>query len=160
MPMGNLTIMRVFTRSPRVPSPQAIADYLRGRRFEARVESGVYSRGYEGWRRLHLFYAEGRSPLVLERQPLHGDAPLPDRLRALMDATATAPDSRDKRRILEFLAQASQVFELSLPLDFDRGAGRRLISSELLNYLQKESDGLIQVDGEGYFDRNRVILKL
>ncbi len=160
MSLDDLTILRVFTRSPRVPSSQAIADYLRSRRFEARVESGVYSRGYEGWRRLHVFYAEGRSPLALERQSLHGDAPLPDRLRALMDATAAAPDSRGKRRVLEFLAQANQAFELILPPDFDRRAGRRLISAELLNYLQKETDGLVQVDGQGYFDRNRIILKL
>ena len=157
---GDVTIMRVFARSPRVPSPQAVADTLRSGRFEVRVESGVYSAGYEGWSRLHLFYAEGRLPLALGRQSLQGDAPLPGHLRVLMDATASAPDSRGKRRVLEFLAQAGQVFELSLPPDFEQRAGRRLLSAELIDYLQKETDGLIQVDGEGYYDRNRIILKL
>ncbi len=153
-------LMRVFARSPGAPSPQAIADHLRRRGFEVRVESGIYTLSYEGWRRLNVFYASGRSPLSLERQSLHGDAPLADRLRTLMDATADAKDSRGKRRVLDFLAQASQVFELSIPPDFDWHAGRHLVSTELLNYLQKQTDGMIQADEEGYYHRNRVILKL
>lgn len=158
--VDDVYIMRVFARSPRVPSPQAIADHLRSRRFDVRVESGMVSLGYEGWNRIRLFYAEGRSPLNLERQSLHGDAPLPERLRALMDATADAEDSPGKRRVLEFLAQASEVFELTIPLDFDWQASRHLVSTELLNYLQKQTDGLVQADEEGYYERNRIILKL
>jgi len=152
--------MRVFARSPAVPSPQAIADHLLRQRFIVRIESGVFSLSYENWHHLHLFYASGRAPLSLERQSLHGDAPLPERLRALMDATADAKASRGKRRVLDFLAQSSQVFELIIPPDFDWHAGRHLISTELLNYLQKETDGLIQADEEGYYKRNQLILKL
>lgn len=159
-PSDAIYIMRVFARSPDAPSPQDIVDHLRRKRFEARVESGIYSLSYSGWSRLHVFYDDDRSPLDLERQSLHGDAPLPDRLRALMDATADAKDSRGKRRVLDFLAQASQVFELIIPPDFDWHASRHLISTELLNYLQKQTDGLIQADEEGYYQRNRLILKL
>ena len=160
MPNGDdFYILRVFARSPGAPTPQAIAEHLR-RRFEVRVETGVFSLSYADWKHLHLFYAEGRAPLRLERQSLHGDAPLPNSLRALMDATAAAKDSRGKRRVLDFLAQASQVFELGVPPDFDWHAGRHLVSTELLNYLQKETDGLIQADGEGYYERNRLILRL
>jgi hypothetical protein len=153
-------IMRVFARSPGAPSPQAMADHLRRRGFDVRVESGIYTLSYEGWQRLNVFYADGRSPLGLERQSLHGDAPLTDRLRALMDATAGAKDSRGRRRVLDFLAQANQVFELIVPPDFDWHAGRHLVSTELLNFLQRQTDGLIQADEEGYYHRNRIILKL
>ena len=153
-------IMRVFGRRPGAPSAQAIRDHLRGRRFEVRVESGLFSITYEGWKRLHVFYAAERAPLEIERQSLHGDAPLSDRLRALLDATAASKDGRGKRRVLHVLAEASQVFELILPPDYDWHAGRHLVSTELLNYLQKQIDGLVQADEEGYYDRNRVILKL
>ena len=153
-------LLRVFARSLRTPSPQAIADHLRQRRFDVRVESGLFNLSHDDWKQLRVFYAADRSPITLERQSLHGDAPLPDRLKALMDATAAARNSRDKRRVIDFLAQASQVFELTLPPDFDWHAGRHLVSTELLNYLQKETDGLIQADEEGYYERNRLILKV
>lgn len=156
----DLYIMRVFARSPGAPNPQAIVDHLRRRRFDVRVETGIYTLSYEGWQHLNVFYAEGRSPLSLERQSLHGDEPLTDRLRALMDATTGAKDSRGKQRVLDFLARASQVFELIIPPDFDWHASRHLVSTELLNYLQKQTDGLIQADEEGYYQRNRLILKL
>lgn len=152
--------MRVFARSPHAPAPQAILDHLSSRRFAVRAESGVYSLDYAGWTSLRLFYAPGRSPLQLERQSLHGDAALSARLRALMDATVDARDRRGRQRVLDFLAQASQVFELIVPDDFDWHAGRHLVTTELLNYLQKQTDGIIQADEEGYYDRNRVILKL
>jgi hypothetical protein len=161
MPSSDLVyFMRVFARSADAPSPQSISDHLRGRRFDVRIESGLAHFSSGTWTRLRVFYAPGRGPLELERQSLHGDAPLPERLRALMDATAASRDERGKRRVLEFLAQARQVFELRIPPDFDWHAARHLVSTELLNYLQKHTDGLIQADQEGYYDRNRIILKL
>lgn len=160
MPGIDNYFMRVFARAASAPAPQAIADHLRRRRFDVRVEAGVYSTNYADWKHLHVFYADGRAPLKLERQSLHGEEPLPARLRTLMDATAAARDSRGKHKVIEFLTQASQVFELTIPPDFDWHAGRHLVSTELLNYLQKECDGLIQADEEGYYERNRVILRL
>jgi len=153
-------VMRVFARSPRAPTPQAIADHLRSRRFDVRVESGVHSQDHEGWTRLRLFYAPGRLPLQLERQSLYGDAPLSPRLRDLMDATADAKDTRGRRRVLDFLAQAAQVFEVTIPDDYDWHAGRHLVTTELLNYLEQYTDGMIQADEEGYYERNRVVLRL
>ena len=153
-------LLRVFARRSGAPTPQEIVDHLRARRFDVRVEPGLHSMTSDAWKRLHLFYASDREPLELDRQSLHGDAPLPDRLRRLMDATADAKDSRGKRRVIEFLAQVSQVFELVLPPDYDWHAGRHLVSTELLNFLQAKTDGLIQADSEGYYERNRLILKI
>ena len=153
-------ILRVFARLSGAPTPQAAAEHLRQRRFQVRLEPGLHGLTSPDWRVLNVFYAEGRAPLRLERQSLHGDAPLSPRLAALMDATAAARDSRGKRKVMEFLMQASQVFELTIPRDFDWHARRHLVSTELLNYLQKQTDGLIQADEEGYYDRNRLILKL
>ena len=165
MPADDVYFMRVFARSPHTPSPQEIASHLSGHHFEVRVvveppSLGVPYQGSTGWDHLRLFYADGRAPLELERQSLHGDEPLPDRLRELMDATADARDKRARQRILDFLAEASQVFELSIPPDFDWNAGRHLVSTELLNYLEKETEGMIQADEEGYYQNNRSVLKL
>ena len=152
----DIYIMRVFARRAQAPTPQAIAAHLRAKGFNVRVESDLS----DNWRRVRLFNAGGRSPLDLERQSLHGDAPLSDGLRALMDATATARDRRGRQRVLDFLAQTVQVFELIVPPNFDWHAGRHLVTTELLNYLEKETDGLIEADGEGYYRRNRVLLRL
>lgn len=160
MPAGDDTYMlRVFAKSPDAPTPQAIADHLQRQHFSVRVEPGLFGMGSTAWRHLRLFYAEGRAPLDLERQSLGGDAPLPDPLRALMDTTGAAKDRRGRQRVLDFLAQASQVFELTIPPDFDWHARHHLVSTELLNYLEKETDGMIQADEEGYYQRNRPILR-
>jgi hypothetical protein len=157
MPVDDdIYIMRVFARQAQAPTPQAVADHLRARGFNVRVEPD----SSDNWRRIRLFSADGRSPLDLERQSLHGDAPLSDRLRALMDATATARDRRGRQGVLDFLAQTVQVFELIVPPDFDWHAGRHLVTTELLNYLEKETDGLIEADGDGYYRQNRVLLRL
>ena len=153
-------ILRIFARKSGAPSPQAIGDHLRSRRFAVRIESGAVSQHSEGWTRLRVFYAPGRSPLGLERQSLHGDAPLSEPLRALMDATADAKDSRGKGKVLAFLGECRQVFELSVPPEYDWHAGRHLVTTELLDYLRQATDGMVQADGEGYYERNRVILKL
>jgi len=160
MPAEESYTLRVFARSPRPPSLQSIIDHLRRRGFEARSEPGSRAAIHEDWQRCRLFYADRKLPLTLERQSLHGDAPLPDRLRALMDATTTAKDKRGRQRVLDFLAQSNQVFELTLPPDFDWHMARHLISTELLNYLEQETDGMIQADEEGYYQRNRLILRL
>lgn len=158
----SLYVMRVFATTTSTPTPQDISDHLSSGNVDThtRVESGAYSLNNENWERIHIFYSEGRSPLLLERQSLHGDAPLSKPVRDLMDATADAKNSRGKRRVLAFLAEANYLFELTIPPDYDWGTRQHLVSTELLDYLEKETDGIIQVDGEGYYHHNRSILKL
>src|SRR3990172_3568913 len=133
MPVDDdLYLMRVFARRAQAPTPQAIAAHLRTQGFDVRVESDLS----DNWRRVRLFNAGGRSPLDLERQSLHGDAPLSHPLHALMAPTAAARDRGGRQRVLDFLAQTVQVFELIVPPDFDWHAGRHLVTTELLNYLE------------------------
>ena len=138
----DLYVMHVFATTTSTPTPQGISDHLNSGVFEThiRVESGAYSLNYEDWEQIHIFYAESRSPLLLERQSLHGDAPLSKPLRDLMDATADAKNSRGKRRVLAFVAEANYLFELTIPSDYDWDTQQHLVSTELLNYLEREKD--------------------
>ncbi len=117
----DLYVMRVFATTTSTPTPQDISDHLKSGNAgtHMRVESGAYSLNNEDWQQIHIFYTESRSPLLLERQSLHGDEPLSKPVRDLMDATADAKNSRGKRRVLAFLAEANYLFELTIPPDYD-----------------------------------------
>lgn len=158
--LNDIYIMRVFATSSDIPSPRAIADHLNSHGFPVHIELTSTDLDTNDWTQISIHYAADHALLQLAHESLHSDEPLSDALRALMDATADAKDRRGSRRVLALLAEANHLFELSIPPDYDWNAQDHLVSTALLNYLETQTAGLIQADGEGYYQNNRILLVL
>jgi hypothetical protein len=137
---------RVFAPTDAVPSPEALAEHLAG----LGLATTVFGEGPVWWR-LEVTFADG-SPLTLER--FTADEP---GIRAELNSWAAhleALDSPAAEALMERVIQARQLITLHKPTD---GAEQELACVALCQLLAWP-DGLIQVDGHGFFGPDLALL--
>jgi hypothetical protein len=104
------------------------------------------------WRTLHLAYDKNVASVMLDRS-VRGDEGdvFDEEIEEFQETLKTVDDGAGKQAVVDVLQNASQVFACYIPDDITE-TGWELVES-LLEKLLDTTGGSLQVDGEGFFDK-------
>jgi hypothetical protein len=102
-----------------------------------------------------IHYKDGRSPLLAEVWRGHEAR---EEVDAFLEMLEDLAESAAKRRVADHLQRTRDVVALRLPGDIDDDGYE--VAGSYFAYLVDRCEGLIQADGEGFYDGEELILKL
>lgn len=150
--------MRVFTNSTAAPTIEAVCKQLEqdGFVFDTFPKSDDPRYTVENWRTLHLAYDKNVASIMLDRS-VRGDEGdvFGEEIEEFQDVLKDV-EGAGKGAVSEILQNASQIFACYLPDDLTE-EGWELVES-MLEKLLDATEGSLQVDGEGFFDKEGELL--
>jgi hypothetical protein len=143
---------RVFGTSDVQPAPARLLEEARGLGGDV---SGRFRGDDLGWFRADLVVAGEESALSLERF-LSGE----EGIRAELNTWAAWLEETGRPeavRLMQHMVSTTQVFTLG-PLDPDADTATEALCVGLCRFLARESAGIYQVDGQGFFAADGTLL--
>ena len=151
--------MRVFTNKTKAPNISELRHQLEqdGFVFETFPDTDDPRYTAEDWRTLHLAHDRNVASIILYRS-VRGDEGdvFNDEIEEFQEALNSVADAPEKQAVQQILQNASQIFACYIPDDLNE-TGWELVES-LLEKLLEATDGSLQVDGEGFFDKEGELL--
>jgi hypothetical protein len=142
---------RVFGANGREPEPTALLEYLHAAGFKV---TGHFGGDDEGWFRASILLAPA-GPIQVERyQAAEGIRP---ELNAWAAWLETAEDNPNHGRLMRHMIGTTQLITVRPPPG-DATAPLREVCTAICRFLARETDGVYQADGLGFFDRDGLLL--
>jgi hypothetical protein len=135
---------RVFGRGAAEPAPQAILDHLDG--LGVRV-AGRFEADDAGWFRAEFDFG-GAAPLQLDRF-LATEKGIRAELNSWAAFLETCADNPNHLSLMERMIQTAQLFTLERPGGDEAQVERLCVG--LCTFLARQTDGVWQADGRGFF---------
>ena len=111
------------------------------------------------WSQAEFFYKEGKGPIVVEMNYNTGNESLAAvESQEFIDDIGSPGLSMSKRRVIKRLRKTRFILSCQLLSDIDDDGYR--YNGELLDYFVKNHDGLIQADGEGFYEGHKLIVDM
>jgi hypothetical protein len=110
------------------------------------------------WEELAISWAADRPALQLtcSREDGSGRGELREEIQQFMDFVRDAPESGERRRVLDHLRATRFVVACQVPDENDeRGHAAALA---LVSFFARHGKGLTQIDGKGFFDGDALLL--
>ncbi len=151
--------VRVFSQAEDFPSLQAICDELADAGFEFATSPGKHEPefGEQDWRSLLLQYSEEQKPIELDRNtPAHEDGMFKEEQKEFLDELKDLPYSKNQKKAVELIKNLQQIYAFEVDEDITE-AGWDFLEC-LLDFLCDATDGYVQVDEEGIYDKDGSIL--
>jgi hypothetical protein len=145
--------LRVFGTSDPQPEPAALLEHLHA---SGMTISGHFHGDDQGWFRAELVGDAEAVPLVLERF-LATEVGIRAELSTWAAWLEAAGDTATHLRLMQQMIGAAQVFTLG-PIDPDDWPEVEQLVLSLSRWLAKETAGVYQVDGQGFFAADGTLL--
>jgi hypothetical protein len=147
-------ITRIFGLTATDVSPSALAEHLHANGIP--VEP--HFKGDDlGWTGGTLILPGGGTPVQLERY-LTSEDDLREDLNNFAAELETMDYNKNHTMLMQHVIQTQQLFALRRPLDHADEFLLDKLSTTIALYLAQATDGVYQVDGEGWFDAQGQIL--
>jgi hypothetical protein len=145
---------RVFGTNPTEPAPAALLEHLQ--RTWAGV-TGKFSGDEQGWFRGELISPAGDISLELERY-LASEEGIRAELNSWAAWIETQEGNPHQGLLMQHMISTTQLFTLK-PVGNQVGLGRAQKQCEAIcRFLARETEGVYQVDGEGFFAPDGALL--
>jgi hypothetical protein len=143
-----MTSYRVFCQSRKEPAPPALAEHLR----KLHADTVVHFTGDRlGWMRAEVSTGKHVPPLVIERF-LVEESDMRPQLNSWVAWLETVEHPR-REGVIDRVVNSQQV----LTLELDSSKHDR-IAKDAAKYLAQTADGIYQVDDEGFFSADGLLL--
>jgi hypothetical protein len=147
--------LRVMTKTTNAPTIAVLAEALEQEGF---VFATFPKREDErfttpNWRTFHLSYEEQSRSLMLDRS-LRGqeERELEEDVEEFLEQLqGLEGDEGKKKQVVDILNETNQMFALYIPDDITEEGWE--LAEKLMENLLEMTDGVLQVDGEGFFDK-------
>jgi len=111
------------------------------------------------WDRLNFFYKNDKKPIVVKLDINDGSENLVTKeCKEFIDEIGNPGLSFAKRKIIKHLKNVKYIICSQILNDADDDSYN--LNGELLNYFVNNYEGLIQADGEGFYNGYKLIVKL
>ena len=145
---------RVFGRSSNDVPPAALTAHL----HEASLPVEPHFKGDDlGWTSGELRLAGLNTPVLLDRYLAKEDA-IRDDLNAYAAILETCDYSPNHASLMERVIQSQQLVVLRKPLDAINEVALEKLLIESCRFLASHTDGVYQIDGEGWFSADGTLL--
>lgn len=108
-----------------------------------------------GWEQAEIVYKSDRQPFVAE---LNTGELLREELEEFFEFLEDVADSPEKQKVLDHLEQSKAVVAAQLLGDVDDDG--YTAAGTFLTYFVEHAGGLIQADGEGFYEGDRLIVEV
>lgn len=158
--MGYYT--RVFCRSAEKPTVKAILLYLDATMdFDIRTDLTPEEAGTTNWNAFSLHYDEERLPILVECNMVTdtdelGREEIAEFIEQVEDS-GEADENTEK--VIAHLQAARFIIACQLPVSDIDDDGYD-VNGELMNYFTAHYEGMVQADGEGFYDGDELLVEL
>jgi len=150
--------IRAFCKSASIPTLVEVEASLRRTLPFVRFDTDD-PRDSARWRNAEFFYDEKKSPIVVEINVDEGpESLLQAERQEFIDELAELEGSDATARVAEHLRGAKYIVSCRLLSDIDEGGYEA--NGQLLDYFVANHDGLIQADGEGFYEGSELTVEL
>lgn len=154
--------VRVFCTTGKPPALRPVLAHALGRGSAISLDRDVSDTSPDdaGWTQVGLLYKSGKLPILLEVNRVDGDdSMVRGEIEEFLEFLEDAPESAQRRRVEEHLRATKFVVAARLwTTDIDDDGYNAL--GNTITYFVDHNGGLIQADGEGFYDGTEVIVKL
>jgi len=155
--------VRVFCKAEKVPSVKDILGWLKGRgcRYSIEINTPEVDRDSCEWKQLSLEYKEGKLPILVEcwRDDGTESCAMHGEIDEFLESVGKAGLSLAKRRVVKHLKGTRFTIACQLPVSDIDDDGYDA-NGEFLRYFLENCEGMIQADGEGFYEGERLIVKI
>jgi hypothetical protein len=150
--------LRAFCKSE-VPPLRRVLEWVANEGVVLELDGGSELLDDENWREAEIRYDEGKQPLVVDvSRASSNDELLSDEVEEFVEFLEDVDDSPEKQKVLEQLRESRAVVGAQLLGDID-DAGYSAIGV-LLSFFVEHCGAMIQADGEGFYDGDRLLVEL
>jgi hypothetical protein len=168
--------VRAFCTEPEVPTLASIQDWLRKLGSRAILDEANHAAESAGvgelrppildlntpdWEQIAIAYRAGKLPILAEcNRDGDGDGDLMrEEVAEFVEMVEEAEDAVAKQRVLKHLAATRFIIACQLPTSDIEDDGYDA-NGEFLRFFVEHCGGMIQADGEGFYDGDKVIIQL
>jgi hypothetical protein len=151
--------VRVFSQTEDFPSLYAICDELLEEGYEFATFPGKDEPEFKetDWRNMILQYDESLRPIEVDRDTKgQGDSVFREEQEEFLEILKKLPYSRGQKRASELLKNAVQIYAFEVDEDITEEGWEFLEC--MLDFICDATDGYVQVDEEGIYDKDGELL--
>jgi hypothetical protein len=151
--------LRAFCTSEELPPLRRVFEWAANAGAKLEVDDDRGQLDDENWRRAGIRYKADKQPLVVEvSRSSSGDELLSEEVEEFVEFLEEVDDSPEKQKVLEHLrdSRAAVVVQLLEEIDDD---GYDAVGA-FLGFFVEHCGAMIQADGEGFYERNRLLVEL
>jgi hypothetical protein len=139
-----------------------VIQWLGGRGFHLSADDpkGEVDLDSPAWEQVPLLYKHGKLPILAEcnRDDGSEDSLLQSEIEEFLDMVGSPGLFPSKRRVVQHLKNTKFIIACQLPTSDIDDDGYNA-NGEFLNYFVEHCGGMIQADGEGFYDGDKILVK-
>lgn len=154
--------VRAFCTTGEPPPIRPILDFAKGRGFVVEGVSNATGLDDPAWERAAVLYKTGKSPILLEinrEQAGENGSLFREEIEEFLEFLEDTPNNGKRKRVERHLRDTRFIVAAQLATsDIDDDGYNAL--GYMLRYFVEHNGGMIQADGEGFYDGDEVIIAL
>jgi hypothetical protein len=154
--------LRVFCTAGKPPPLRPVLEHAIRRGSKVSLDATVNATSLDDptWRQVGIAYKRGRQPFLLEVNRDDGPDSLVRReVDEFLEFVEDAPDDAHRRRVEDRLRATTFVVAAEVPTSDMDGDGYDALG-DVLTYFVDHNGGMIQADGEGFYEGTDIIVPL
>lgn len=145
--------LRAFCTSNDIPPLRTVLDWAASQ--GVRLDAPKADLDTRTWEQAEVLYKPDRSPIVAEA---NADDLASEEAREFIESLDDVDESPEKQKVLGHLRQTRAIVAVQLRGDIDDDG--YTAAGTFLTYFVEHCAALIQADGEGFYERERLIVEL
>ena len=153
--------VRAFCKSSRIPTINEVLKRLSERDIHISIdEEDKEESNSKDWEKISLFYKDGNLPIVAEcnRNDGTNDCLFRKEINEFLEFIGKPGFFFAKRKVIKHLEDAKYIICCQLLSDIDDDGFDA--NGEFLSHFVKHCQGMIHAGGEGFYEGNKIIVKL
>ena len=152
--------LRTFCKSEDLPPLGRVFDWAaaQGVSLELENEPNPGALDSAGWRGAEIRYKPGKQPLVVDVSRAGDSGVLFEEVEEFIGFLEEVVESAAKSKVLAHLRESRAVVSVQLLSDIDDDGYHAV--EVFLGFFVEHGDGMIQADGEGFYEGDRTIVEL
>jgi hypothetical protein len=151
--------VRAFCTSPELPPLRTVLEWVKsgGVSLELGTENVAVNLDSPDWREAELRYKVGNQSIVVD-VTRSSDELLSDEIEEFVEFLEDVPESVEKQKVVKQLRQTKAIVATQLLGDVDDDG--YTAAGTFISFFVEHCGGMIQADGEGFYDGDDVIVAL
>lgn len=151
--------LRAFCKTDELPPLRRVFEWTANAGVALELNSGSEALDDANWREAEIRYARDKQPLVVDvSRASSDDGLLSDEVEEFVEFLEDVEDSPEKQKVLAQLRNSRAVVGAQLMGDIDDD-GYNAVGT-FLSYFVEHCGAMIQADGEGFYEGDRVLVEL
>jgi hypothetical protein len=154
--------VRVFCTTGEPPAMAPVLDFARQQGSVVNLDSNLNETdpASANWQQVGVLYRSGKSPILLEVNRDDGEESLlREEIEEFLEFLEDAPSSKDRKRVEQHLRETTFTVAAQLDTSDIDDEGYNALGN-VLRYFVQHNGGMIQADGEGFYDGTKVMVAL